>query len=85
MMLLTKNESQSDLAKELNVSEKFSVLFVVTNKKSIIVSNMTLIQTGLLKELTTKLKLLNELLMAFVISLIFELEFFLYYQIPILQ
>ena len=59
MMLLTKNESQSDLAKELNVSEKFSVLFVVTNKKSIIVSNMTLIQTVLLKGLTIKLKLLN--------------------------
>ena len=58
-MLLTKNESQSDLAKELNVSEKFSVLFVVTNKKSIIVSNMTLIQTVLLKGLTIKLKLLN--------------------------
>lgn len=46
---------------------------------------MTPIQTVLLKELIIKLKLLNELLIAFVISLISGLEFFLHYQIPISQ
>ncbi len=42
---------------------------------------MTPIQTVLLKELIIKLKLLNELLIAFVISLISGLEFFLHYPI----
>ncbi len=43
------------------------------------------IQMVPLKELTIKLKLLNELLMAFVISLISELESSLHYQMPTLQ
>ena len=65
--------------------KKFSVLFADINKKFTIVLNMIPIQMVPLKELTIKLKLLNELLMAFVISLISELESSLHYQIPTLQ